>query len=101
MFIYNVTIKVRTDIHEAWLQWLHEEHIPDMMSSECFTSSNVYRLLEVDDSEGPTYVIQYKAESKGQYNHYIDKFASEMRSRSYEKWGDAFIAFRTLMQVVN
>lgn len=101
MFIYNVTIKVRNDIHDAWLQWLHEEHIPDVMGSDCFSSSNVYRLLDVDDSEGPTYVVQYKAESKSQYNHYIDKYASEMRRRSYEKWGDAFIAFRTLMQVVN
>jgi hypothetical protein len=101
MFLYNVTIKVRADIHESWLQWLHEEHIPEVMETGCFTSSSVYRLLEVDDSEGPTYAVQYKAESKSMYNHYIDKYATEMRRRSYEKWGDAFIAFRSLMQVVN
>lgn len=101
MFIYNVTIKVRNDIHEAWLQWLQKEHIPDVLSTGCFTESAVYRLLEIDDSEGPTYAVQYRAESKAQYNQYIELFANDMRQRSFEKWGDAFIAFRTLMQVVN
>jgi hypothetical protein len=101
MFLYNITIKVSNSIHEDWLQWMRDEHIPDVMSTGCFTNSSVYRLLEVDDSEGPTYAIQFKAESKGMYNYYIDKFAQEMRQKSFDKWGDAFIAFRSIMQAVN
>jgi hypothetical protein len=57
--------------------------------------------MENDESEGPTYAIQYEAESKGMYNQYIDKFAPEMRDRSIREWGNKFIAFRTVMQVVN
>ena len=59
------------------------------------------RLLEVDDSEGPTFAVQYRAESKAQYNRYIEQFAGLMRQESLDKWGDQFIAFRSLMQVVN
>jgi len=101
MFIYNVTIKVQDPIKEEWLAWLNEEHIPRVLETGCFTGATVMRLLEVDDTDGPTYAVQYRAESKSQYNRYIEQFASKMRSESFEKWGDRFIAFRSLMQVVN
>ena len=100
MIIYNVTIKVEGTIAEAWLQWLLNDHIPDMMNTGCFTSHKVVRLLEVDESEGPTYAIQYHAESKADYNRYIEMHAPTMRQRSIDKWGARFIAFRSVMQVV-
>jgi hypothetical protein len=101
MIIYNVTIKVHNSISEEWLQWLKDIHIPDVMSTGCFTASKILRLLEIDESEGPTYAVQYNAESKSLYNLYIDKYAGEMRRRSFEKWGDKFIAFRSVMQIVD
>ncbi len=101
MIIYNVTIKVAEPINDAWLQWLTQEHIPDVVGTGCFTHAVVTRLLEIDDSEGPTYAVQYHAESKAFYNKYIDQFAGEMRRRAFEKWGDQFIAFRSVMQIVN
>ena len=99
--IYNVTVKVEQQIADAWLQWALEVHIPDVMHTQCFTDYRVVRLLEVDDSEGPTYAIQYHAVSKADYNRFIELHASEMRKRSFEKWGEQFIAFRSVMQVVN
>ena len=99
MIIYNVTIKVQESIAEAWLKWLKEEHIPDVMQSGCFTDTRVLRLLETDDTEGPTYTIQYSAESKGLYNMYIEKFAVALRDKSFQKWGDKFIGFRSVMEL--
>ncbi len=101
MFIYNVTIKVREEIKLSWLSWMQEEHIPEVIGTGCFYESTILRLLEVDDSEGPTFAVQYKAESKAAYNQYIAKYAEVLRKKSYEKWGDSFIAFRSVMQVVN
>ena len=101
MFIYNVTIKVQEAIHEPWLQWLKEEHVPEVLASGCFTNATIVRLLEVDDSEGPTYAVQYAAESKALYNQYIEKFAGILRQKSFDKWGNQFMGFRSLMQVIN
>ena len=101
MIIYNVTIKVDKTIAEAWLNWLKDEHIADVTGTGCFTKANIMRLLEVDESEGPTFAVQYFAESKALYNRYIEKYAGVMRQKSFEKWGDKFIAFRSVMQVVN
>lgn len=101
MIIYNVTIKVDASIAGDWLQWIKEDHIPAMIATGCFTEASILRLLEVDDSEGPTYAIQYKTDDKEVYEEYINKYSSKMRNESFEKWGNKFIAFRSLMQVVN
>lgn len=101
MIIYNVTTKVDKAIQDEWLNWLKEEHITDILNTGCFTKANILRLLETDDTEGPTYAIQYHAESKALYNIYIEKYAVIMRQKSIDKWGGQFIAFRSVMQVVN
>jgi len=100
MIIYNVTTKVHHSIESSWLAWLKEEHIPDILSTGCFTDARILKLLEIDDSEGPTYAVQYSAESKALYNRYIEKHAATLRQKSFDKWGDGFIAFRSVMQVV-
>ena len=101
MFLYNVTVKVHDSISTTWLQWLKEDHVPEVLETGCFTYARICRLLEVDDSEGPTFSIQYTAETKSDYNRYINIHAEGLRNKSFEKWGDQFIAFRSLMQIVN
>ena len=98
--IYNVTIKVDQSIAEDWLRWLLDIHIPEVMATGCFMQSRVVRLLEVDDREGPTYAIQYEARSRADYNRYITMHATGMRQRSTDQWCEKFIAFRSVMEVV-
>jgi hypothetical protein len=100
MIIYNVTIKVGEQIADNWLKWLLNDHIPEIMQTNCFVDYKVVRLLEVDDSDGPTYAVQYYAHSKADYNRYIELYASAMRTLSFEKWGEHVIAFRSVMEVV-
>ena len=101
MIIYNVTIKVKNEIQMAWLKWLQEEHIPEVIGTGCFSTAKVLHLLEVDETEGPTFAIQYAAPDYSHYEQYIEKFAGIMRQKSFDLWGDKFIAFRSVMQVVN
>ena len=101
MIIYNVTVKVEPQIEEEWLNWIRSEYIPEIMNTGCFTECKIVRLLELDDSEGPTYAIQYSALSKDDYNRYIDFYSSEFLKKSFDKWGEQFIAFRSVMEVVH
>ncbi len=100
MLIYNVTIKVETSIAADWLTWMQQIHIPEVIATGCFTHATTLRLLDTDDDEGPTYAVQYFTESKANYNRYIDKYAGQMRQKVFDKWGNQFIAFRSLMEVV-
>lgn len=99
MVLYNVTIKVDTSVAEEWLQWMKEEHIPDLMQTGCFKDAKLFRLLEVDEQDGITYAAQYFCADMGNYQSYIDGHADEMRARGLARFPDKFVAFRTLMEL--
>ena len=101
MFIYNVTTKVDPSVHEIWVQWMKKTHIPEIMLFGCFTEFQFVQLLEQDDSDGPTYAVQYRAESKAAYNLYLEKYATKLRNDVFAVWGNKVISFRSLMQVVH
>jgi hypothetical protein len=101
MIVYNVTIQVENTIAREWLDWLRAEHIPEMISTGCFTKAQVHRLLETDETEGRTYAVQYYANSRDLYNRYIEKFSDALRKKGIEKWGNRFIAFRSVMELVD
>lgn len=100
MILYNVTIKVDNDAAEEWVQWMRNEHIPDLIETGLFAEAKLFRLLEVDDTDGPTYAAQYFCRTMEEYERYLDEFASEMRAKGIERFGDKFVAFRTVMQMV-
>lgn len=101
MIIYNVTVKVEKEIAEAWLDWLRQEHIPDLLGTGCFYDAAVLQLLDLDDSEGPTYAVQYFANKREDVDRYLNEFSADMRAKGHERWGARFIAFRSLMKVIN
>jgi len=70
-FIYNITLQVEWSIYEAWLQWMPGIHIPEVMNTGCFTKYQFVRIMETDETSGPTYAVQYYTESKANYNRYI------------------------------
>src|SRR5687768_12172166 len=100
MLIYNVTVKVEAGIAPDWLQWMKEQHIPEIMATGCFSHYQMVQLMEQDDSEGPTYAIQYHAPTIEDYERYVLEFADTLRLKSIHKWGNNFIAFRSLMRIV-
>ena len=101
MIIYNITVNVNQDIHDEWLQWQQEVHIPEIMATGCFEKYQLLRLLEVDGSEGATYAVQFFAANKPMYEKYIEIFATALRNAAMEKWGNRFVSFRTVMEVVH
>jgi Domain of unknown function (DUF4286) len=101
MIVYNITNKVNPAIETEWVSWQQQEHIPDIMATGQFNEYKFYRLLEQNESDGITYVIQYFSSSLDHYNTYINDFSATLRQKAFARWGDKFIAFRTIMQVVD
>jgi uncharacterized protein YeaO (DUF488 family) len=57
-------------------------------------------LLEHEEEDGKTFVIQFYAHSKKDYDNYLKKFAAELKQKSVAKWNDHVLSFRTLLQNV-
>jgi hypothetical protein len=100
MIIYNVTVKVDRSVATDWLVWMQSEHIPAILETKCFNGYKLVQVLELDDSDGPTYAVQYFADTMDDYKNYINAHAAEMRKQATDKWGDSFVAFRSLLREI-
>lgn len=101
MYIYNVTTQLTWDIHKPWLKWMQQVHIPEVLATGCFTHHRMVRVLEIDETDGPTYAVQYFTNTLEQYQSYLQNHSAEMRGKAAESWADEAISFRTLMEVVH
>ena len=98
--IYNVTTAVSPVVHEAWLQWMLDIHIPEVLGTGCFYKHQLVKILDTDETEAFTYAVQYYAETLSRYEEYISTWANGFRKAGVEKWGEQALSFRTLMAVV-
>ncbi|MBL7743944.1 MAG: DUF4286 family protein [Chitinophagaceae bacterium] len=102
MIVYNISVKLNSTIEKEWVQWQQQEHIPEVMASGQFIDHKFYKLLELaDDEDTATYIVQYFAKSIDRYHHYIKHAAPVLRQKALDKWGNQFIAFRSVMQSVH
>lgn len=47
MIIYNVTIKVSHDIALEWVNWMKQEHIPDLLLTGLFVDYRFCKMLKL------------------------------------------------------
>lgn len=100
MIIYNVTIKVDWSVHDRWLRWMKEDKLPGMLATTCFYECRMVRLLETDDTDGPTYAVQYGAHTLKEYNRYITSHLIVHSRIEAGLWDNKAVQFSTVMEVV-
>ncbi len=100
MYIYNVTINIDETVHEPWLRWMRDEHIPDMLATGKFLGALMTRVMVEEEMGGITYSIQYRTDSKETLDRYYREDAESLRAQS-KAFEGKFVAFRTELQVVS
>jgi hypothetical protein len=100
MFVYNITTKIAWDIADEWLDWQREKYIPDIMNTNLFDEFKLFRLLDQEDHEGPTYTLQLFTTDEDRYRHYLAEFAQAIQQKAFAKWGNQFIAHLTCMELI-
>lgn len=100
MVIYSVTVKIDLSVHDAWLQWMKEVHINEVIATGKFVKSKFHRVLSDDERDGITYNVQYYAPTMQDYFEYRDNFATELQQKGLAQFKDKFVAFRTLLKEV-
>ena len=96
--VYSVTVKPDLDIESAYVDWLKNEHIGEVVATGCFDSAQFYKILAEDETDGASYNIQYSTTDMTRYFNYINDHAPLMRSKGKEKFGEKFHAFRTVLK---
>jgi hypothetical protein len=101
MIIYNVTVNIDHDVHDEWLKWMREVHIPDVMRTNLFTDHRMLKVLGDEESGGVTYSVQYTCRNMDDFKQYEKNFAPTIREEHSRKYKDKFVSFRTLLELVD
>ncbi|TSE07659.1 MULTISPECIES: DUF4286 family protein [Aquimarina] len=100
MYIYNVTINIEETIHSEWLQWMKEEHIPDMLATGKFSKALMTKVLVEEEMGGITYSVQYTTKNKETLQKYYAEDADRLRAET-NRFAGKFVAFRTELEIVS
>lgn len=100
MILYNVTLILEENAEAEWLKWMKEEHIAEVMATQCFVSNRMLKVLD-SPNEGVTYCMQYIADSPEKYEIYKNEFAPALQAKALAKFENRFVAYRTLMESVD
>lgn len=100
MLIYNVTSKVDHRVHAAWLKWMENDYLPAQTATKLVVGYQLTRLLNVDDSQGPTYALLLTFNTREGYKNYHIKFLRGFEKVVKDKWGDDVLSFASTLDVV-
>ena len=101
MVFYNVTCNIGQEIELEWVDWMKQEHLPEVMATGVFESYTFCKLLtEAADNEGLNFTIQYKTESLIKLEEYNNLYGPTLRQKTLDKWGEKVLAFRSVMEEI-
>ncbi len=101
MIIYSVTVSIDANIHEEWLKWMKEDHIPKVMDTGHFIDFRILRLIShKGEEDGISYNIQYECESMAELHKYQVQHAPALQKEHTDRYEGKFAAFRTLLEKV-
>jgi len=101
MLLYNVTVTIDLEIHEDWVRWMRETHIPDIMASGCFLSYRMCRLLGHEHEDSEIYAVQYLSKDMVHLMRFQQEFAPDLQAQHKARYDGRYAVFRTVMEVVD
>ncbi len=101
MYIYNVTINIDEAVHDQWLKWMRDTHIPDMLKTGKFVKAKMCRVLVEEETGGITYSVQYTTKDKATLEQYYKEDSERLRKDGMQRYANKFVAFRTELEVIS
>jgi len=99
MIIYNVTSNIEDSVHDDWMEWMMEKHIPEILDTGKFYKIKILKVLAQHDN-GVTYSVQYFADSREKLEQYYNDHAPKLRGDAMERFGEKVLAFRTELEII-
>jgi Domain of unknown function (DUF4286) len=101
MIIYNVTTNIHETVHDQWLSWMQQKHIPEILATGKFSTARLVKVLVEEEMGGTTYSVQYTTDSKETLEKYYQEDAPRFRAEGAQLFGDKMLAFRTELELIS
>jgi hypothetical protein len=76
------------------------EHVPAVLKTGLFVENRILRLLDEIENGGVTYSFQYYLNNMADFETYQQQHAPRLQAEHTRRYQDKFVAFRTLLEVV-
>lgn len=101
MIVYTVSTSIKKSVMQDWIDWMTNEHIPEVMATGCFTG---FELLKINtpalSADEVTFVINYSLKSIDDYYEYAEKFSPTLQIKHQEKFPGKFKASRSVSELI-
>lgn len=87
-------------VHDEWLNWIKNVHIPAIMATGYFKSFQILSILN-SPNEGLTYCVQYHTDSLDKYQAYEQQASTHFKNIHLKQFENKLVLFESIMQVVN
>lgn len=101
MIIYNVTTNIDNSVHDQWVLWMKETHIPNILATGKFIKAKMCKVMIEEDMGGVTYSVQYTVSSKTILEAYYKENADTLQGEMMRKFPNKYVAFRTELEVIS
>jgi hypothetical protein len=102
MIIYSVTVNVEDVVVNDWVQWMQQQHIPDVLATGKFEGYMMHRLVNPQPEDGShSYNIQYLCRSQALLDQYMEEDAPGLQAEHTQRFGDYCVAFRVILERVS
>lgn len=98
MIIYNVTTIIEDSIQTEYLNFMHDEHMPEVMATGKFIDCKLFLLTE-PKNEGITYCAQYITDDTNKLEDYRNEDSPRLQLHFKEKFDGKYVAFRSVLHL--
>lgn len=101
MIIYSVIVEVDASIAPEWLAWMRATHVPEVLSTGCFSGCGIGERHEPASPAGTvTYVLDYSSLSLAELARYREQFAPALQQAHTARYGTRARANRTVRTMI-
>jgi hypothetical protein len=101
MFIYNTTYLVSDKVHDTWLKWVREQHIPFMLDTKYLTQPQVARVITSDKQDGTSFSVQFHVRDMQTLKLWNKEYSVLFQENCSQQFGTEVIFFTTVLELVD
>ncbi len=99
MIIYNVTTILEEEMHDQYLEFMQQVHMPEVMATGKFTSCELLRLTE-PVNEGITYCAQYITDEAAKLEDYRKNQSARLQEDFKKRFENSYVSFTSVLESV-
>ncbi len=100
MLIFNITFLVSDKVHNTWLKWVREEHIPFMIDSTYFSQPQVARVVTSDKEDGTSFSVQFHVDDLRTLKQWNQEYSAKLKANCSQNFGTEVLFFTTVLELV-